>query len=104
MDKGKVRARFRFYRQRIAELERQLDELEGQLDFAYFHAEESRARAERRLQSYERELAERERQAEADRWYREEEMRKATRDLERAHSYGDDWAVARALERLKRIT
>jgi len=97
MDKEKIRARFRFYRQRIAELERQLD-------FAYFHAEQSRTRADKRLQAYERELAERARQAEADRWYREEEMRKATRDLERAHNYGDEWAIARALERLKRIT
>jgi hypothetical protein len=97
MDKEKIRERFCFYRQRIAELEKELD-------FAYYHNEQSRSRADRRLQAYERELAERERQAEAERWYHEEELRKATRDLERAHNYGDDCAVSRALERIKRIT
>jgi hypothetical protein len=59
--------------------------------------------ATRRAEAYRRENDERQRQEESDRWYRDEQLRLATKELERAHSYGDDWGEERALKKLKSI-
>jgi len=96
MDKDSIRARFKHYRQQIAELNEQLST-------SSYYAEEAESRRMRRDRAYENERIERERQAEADRWYREEELRKVTSDIERARSYGDEWEESRAIERLKKL-
>jgi hypothetical protein len=100
MDIQKIRERFKHYRQRIAELNEELES-------SYFYHEEaiSRAnqRANQRVEACRRESAERERQAEADRWYREGEIEKATKELEQARVYGDSWGAERALKKLKRL-
>ena len=97
MNKDKIRQQFKYYRQVIAELR---DELESA---SYYH-EESISRANARARAAENERVERERQAESDRWNRESELSDATKALERAHSYGDEYSIHRAMEKLKRLS
>jgi hypothetical protein len=96
MDIQKIRERFKHYRQRIAELNEELES-------SYFYHGEAISRANQRVEACRRESAERERQAEADRWYREGEIEKATKELEQARVYGDSWGAERALKKLKRL-
>ena len=98
-----IRQRFRFYREKVSQLEVQVDDLNNQIeDQSLFH-EEAISQQERRNRAYENERNERERQAESDRWYREGELQKATSDLERAKAWGDEWAEQRAIDKLKRL-
>ena len=101
MNREKVRAIFRAYRRRIAELE---SEMANQLDVASYRQTEQSAQLERRVRACRNELDERERQEQADRWYREDELRSATKDLEKARSYGDSWGEDRALRKLRSIS
>lgn len=94
MDKEFIRNRFKDYRKQIADLQYALEE-------QYNYAEAASSRAYRQAESYRREAAERERQAESDRWYREDKLREANRNLERAMSYGDFWGIERAKKSLK---
>lgn len=103
MDKQKVKKQFRRYRQQIIDLNSQVAELNEQLSNQYYCQEEAVGRASRRTQACERECQERERQAESDRWYREDELRRATSALERAHSYGDEYGVQSALRKIKSL-
>ena len=98
-----IRSQFRFYRQRITELEEQLNEANQNAESAYYREEESISRAKRAERAAEQQRYEQERQVESDRWYREEELRKITRDIERAHSYGDAYGEERAIQKLKRL-
>ena len=91
-----IRERFKQYRQQISELNQAIEEV------GFYH-EESISRANRRADACRRECEERERQAESDRWYREDELRRATQDLERAQSYGDPYAVKRATDKIKSL-
>ena len=100
MNREKVRAIFRVYRRRIAELE---EEMVNQLDAASYRQAEGCAQLERRIRACRNEMDERERQEQADRWYREDQLRSATKDLERARSYGDSWGEDRALRKLRSI-
>ena len=99
MNKDKLRAFFKSYRQQIAELK---EEINSQY---YYQDEQSAAisKATERANACRRECEEARRQEESDRWYREDELRRATKDLERARGYGDEWGEARALEKLKKI-
>lgn len=103
MNKQTIRARFNHYRQQIAELKIRISELTSELEQSYYRREESISRIERRARAAENERIERERQAESDRWYRDDQLRNATRDLERAVSYGDDYGIKRATEKIKRL-
>ena len=96
IDKNKIQARFKYYRQQIAELQQALEEA------SYYH-EESISRQERRIKAYHNEEIERERQSESDKWYRDEQLRKATSDLERARSFDNEYEVDRAIKRLKQL-
>jgi len=94
-----IRARFKYYRAKIANLKAELDD-------AYYWQGQQEAMASqerKRAEACRRECAERQRQEESDRWYREDQLRSATKDLERARSYGDEWGEARALRKLKSI-
>ena len=51
-----------------------------------YHHQEAIGHAESRARACRVEAEERERQTVADRWYREDELRGVTRELERAHS------------------
>ncbi len=95
--------RFRKYLAEIQSLKEKVSELENQIEQSYFHQEEAVSRANRRARAAENERVERERQAESDRWYREDQLRSATRDLARAVSYGDDYGIKKATEKLKRL-
>lgn len=99
MNKDKLRVFFKSYRQQIAELK---EEISSQY---YYQDERSAAisREKQRADACRRECEEARRQEESDRWYREDELRRATKDLERARGYGDEWGVARALDKLKKI-
>lgn len=103
MDKAIVRARFKDYRRQIAYLKQRVADAEQSLEDANYYQEEALSRANRRADACRRECAERERQEQSDRWYREDELRRATKDLERARSYGDSWGEDRALKKLKSI-
>jgi len=103
MDKEKIRQIFKGYRQQIANLKEQIVGLEEERDNQYYFHEEAISRVEKRTQVCRNEIAERERQEQLDRWDREDKLRSATKDLERARSYGDDWGVERALQKLKGI-
>ena len=96
MNKQFIRERFKYYRQRINELQQQIND-------NYYYQEECSARIARQNRAYENERIERERQAESDRWYREEELRRATSDIERARSWGNEWEEDKAIQRLKRL-
>lgn len=96
IDKQKIRAIFKEYRQEITELREQIES-------SYHYQDEAISRCERRAEDRRREQADRERQEEADRWYREDQLKSATKDLERARSYRDDYEVSRAIEKLKRL-
>ena len=97
MNKGKLRRFFRDQRQLIAALREEIES-------SHYYHEEAVSRANWRADAERRESVERERQVEADRWYREDELRRATKDLERARSYGDEWGESRAIQKLKRLT
>ncbi len=94
MKKDIIRRQFQQYRERIRELEQEAES-------SYFYHGEAESRAIKRVEACQREVAERERQAEADKWYREGELRDAVKNLERAQSYGDEWGIARATKKLK---
>lgn len=96
MDKEKIRQQFQNYRQAIRELQEQVES-------QYYYQDEAYARCERQRRTAENERIDRERQAECDRWYREDELKRAVGDLERAHSYGDEWGIARVTEKLKKL-
>ena len=98
-----IQQRFKHYRNEIARLKEQVQDLECTLESQYYYAEEASARASRQAENYRREMAERERQAEADMWYREDKLREANRNLERALSYGDEWGIERAKRQLKDV-
>lgn len=96
MNKEFIRERFKYYRQQIAELN-------ATLENQYYYAEEAESRRIRHSRACENERIERERQAESDKWYRDEELRRATSDLERARSYGNEYEESRDIEKLKRL-
>lgn len=98
-----IRRQFRQYRERIRQLQERITGMEQEAEASYFYHEEAESRAIRRVEACRREQAERERQAEADRWYRESELRDAVKNLERAQSYGDEWAIANATRKLKSL-
>ena len=100
MDKNKIRTIFKNYRQQIVELNEQLE------NQYYYYQEEASSRANvasRRAEACRRECEEARRQEESDRWYREDQIRSATKDLERAGSYDDKFGKARAIEKLKKL-
>jgi len=96
MDRPVIRARFKQYRQTIASLEKQLED-------AYYYREEAEGRASRRLRAIESERLLQEQQDRADRWYREDQLRRATSDLERARSYGNDYEADRAVKKIRSL-
>lgn len=96
MDKIKIRQQFQKYRQVISDLQEGHEE-------SYFYHSEALSRAERRAEACRREEADRTRQEECDRWYREDELRGAISNLERAQSYGDEWGIAEATRKLKKL-
>lgn len=108
-----MKIKLRRFRKYLAEIQRlkiensklqnSLDNCREEIAESYNRAEERANRAERRARADENERIERERQAESDRWYREDQLRSATRDLERAVSYGDGYAIKRATEKIKRL-
>ena len=104
MKKETVRRQFHIYRERIAQLEEHIRDMEYQQEESYFAQEEAIGRANKRAESCRREAEERERQAESDRWYREDQLRRATQDLDRAISYGDEWGIERAKEKIKKAS
>lgn len=98
------------YRRVTRDLIRQVRALRSELaDFsdaedrqADYYAERAET-MERSMARARRETEDARRDAEADRWYREDELRRVTRDLERAASYDDEWGQRRALDTLKRL-
>ena len=96
MNIQKLREHFKNYRRQIAELN---EALENQ----YYSSEESCRLVSKRAEACRRECEERARQEESDRWYREDQLRRATSDLERAISYNDEYAIRRATDNLKKI-
>jgi len=96
MNKEKLMAYFQAQRQTIRELTEQINN-------QYYYQEEAVSRANKRAEACRRESEDRARQEESDKWYRESELRSATKDLERARSYGDEWGEARALRKIKSI-
>lgn len=94
MDKEFIRTRFKDYRKQIADLQYTLEE-------QYYYAEAASSRAYRQAEACRRESAERERQAEADRWYRDDKIKTATNNLNRAISYGDQYGIHRAQKELQ---
>lgn len=103
MEKEKIRARFKEYRQEIAGLKETIEEWRQAAEETSHFYEQSISRARSRAEACRRETLDRERQEESDRWYRESELKKVTSDLERAKSYGDEWGQSRAIEKLKRL-
>lgn len=103
-NKTTIRNQFKKYRAEIAGLKNTIDELEQSLEDASYRHEETLGQASRRAEACRRESAERERQDESDRWYREDQLRTATKELERAQSYGDEYGIGRAMDKLKRIS
>jgi len=95
--------RFKKYLTEIQRLKARVSELENEIEQSYEYQEEAVSRASRRARACENERIERERQAESDRWYREDQLKRATSDLERAVGYGDEYGIKRATERLKKI-
>ncbi len=95
--------RFRKYLTEIRNLKAKVSELENQIEQSHEYHEEALSRASRRARATENERLEQERQAESDRWYREDQLKRATSDLERAVSYGDDYAIKRATEKIKKL-
>jgi len=102
--------RFNKYLAEIQRLKAANTKLQSDIDYcreeiaeSYDRAEERASRAERRIRAAESERIERERQEESDRWYREDQLRSATKDIERAVSYGDDYGIKRATEKLKKL-
>ena len=91
-----IRQQFRQYRRRIAELEAELDDQAGTREYDI-------ARLESKARAYRQEIAEKERQAESDRWYREDQIKSITNELERARNYKDEWGESRAIEKLRRL-
>ena len=103
MNKQIIRRQFQQYRERIVQLEERIDEMEQQAEESYYYHQEAQSGAERRAEACQRETAERERQADSDRWYREDKLRDAVKNLERAQSYGDEWGIDRATKQLKNL-
>jgi len=91
-----IRQQFRQYRQRIAELETELEEEQG-----YCRAEVERMG--KRARAYREEMESKERQAESDRYYRDDQIQRITKELESARVYGDEWGENRAIDKLKKL-
>ena len=102
--KTAIRNQFKKYRTEIAGLKNTIDELNQSLEDVSYRHEEALGQASRRAEACRRESTERERQEESDRYYREDQLRTATKELERAQSYGDEYGISRAMDKLKRIS
>lgn len=99
----KVRAIFKGYRQQAVELRQQIAELEENVDSESYFQEAAASRANQRADACRRECEEARRQEESDRYYREDQVRAATRELERAREWHDEWGEDRAIAKLKRL-
>lgn len=90
----------RAYRDENDRLASELGAWEESYDGARDRAEATEASNVRRIRALEEER----RQAEADASYHAEQVRSATRELERARSWGDVYGESRALDKLRRLS
>lgn len=96
MNRERIRQQFRQYRQRIDELEQEIEEQR-------YRREAVVARMESRAKAYRLEAEEKEQQAQSDRYYREDQIKSITNEIERARTCKDEWGEDRAIQKLKRL-
>ena len=99
IDKEQIRKQFRNYRERIAELENELESMGRAVEQEHWSAQQSLDRADE-IARYARQDAER---ADSARRMHESDVRSATRDLEWSRSCGDRFGTSIAMDKLRRL-